>query len=264
MDAFFRRYMDVGGQRYRASWNASQTLGWRGEAGGVGVILDELHLRSGESWAIAGADLPAGCSAARQFLANVAVAAKNCFVVTSTTPSDAQVRARYARFTPSELKLLVDAFVRGRAAALATKFALAFNVSSNAKARAGLAAWRSAVQQFNRQVSKAADEIAAPMRRVAVDVVSLSNGTNCRALFGALRRCSAALGHDLVAKHVVLWACSTLLMVFCCGLMALYCLLWTVQHPGANGAGCCGQGSRKHYVNHLDISSHEDEDDLFE
>merc|ERR1712060_940715 len=67
MDSFFARYANVGGDMYHASWNDSQTLGWQGEANGLGVILSDLKRLCGECWAYSGAKGLPGCSAAVPF-----------------------------------------------------------------------------------------------------------------------------------------------------------------------------------------------------
>eukprot|EP00928_Gymnodinium_smaydae_P019024 TRINITY_DN17260_c1_g2_i1.p1 TRINITY_DN17260_c1_g2~~TRINITY_DN17260_c1_g2_i1.p1 ORF type:complete len:848 (-),score=127.81 TRINITY_DN17260_c1_g2_i1:37-2580(-) len=261
MDDFFSRYASVGGERYHAEWNRSQTLGWQGESDGLGTLLTPLHVQSAECWAFHGAPGPQGCPGRPQgFDPTMSVDPNNYFYVTEAQPLDVDLQARYVTLDPQEIRELVGEFRYARAAAKSLGLAQGFNSTGCPKALAGVAAWRSQAKQLNDAARRAHKEVVAPMQRVVKEIVGLTKAAHCHAAFEALSWGSAALGRDLVAKNIALWACSALLVCCCAGMSLLFCLLWAVLDPGRRGT-CCDRHRIAAYVGDPSKGNESSEDD---
>lgn len=232
LDAATLTYEHSGGDLYFASWNASQTLGWQGEAHGLGVISQALRRLSLESWAFQGAPTPDECALAREFNATTDVLSTNCFYATEAHPSKEEATKRYDMLTSTQLKRLVDEFGKARAAALALRNALAF-VPIGPRAAPDLRnAWQKVSRDVNAAVGLARTAVGLPMERVSGHIQKLSLGANCRAAFHVFAQGSYAVGHDYVKAQVLLSVCVSILAACSSALAALYCLLWTLRHHG--------------------------------
>lgn len=231
LQEFFATYAHFNGSWFRAAWNASQTLSWHREPGGVRDLGNVLQSLSSEVWTFPGADAPFDCPLASDFNPKLAVSTTNCFYATSTLPSDAEVKSRYAlSLSADKLANLTEEFRKARAAALALGIVSA--ASTGNVADEVQVAWTKSQQQLGTAFGIANRDVVTPLLRASADIEAVAESINCTAAYHSLVRASNSFGVELVdellALHAVFWtlACSSL------GFAVLFCLLWAMRQPG--------------------------------
>jgi len=234
LDEFFELYSHFNGSHYAAAWNKTQTLGWLGEAGGLGEIAAALEHLSSEVWAFPQGSASAHCPLAVDFSPNVAVSPTNCFFLSSLEPTDTQVSQRYSLLlTPAQLSNLTEEFQKGRAASLALGYASA--MSTGNVAPQVQAAWNDSKDKLNAAYRVMVDEVASPMDAVSGNIEAMASSSECHPAYEVFVFGSKALGGDFVSELVALSSCYWVLSCSTLGLTVLYCHLWQLREPGAKG-----------------------------
>jgi len=230
MAPFFTRYEYMAGGDYTARWNAKQTLGWRGEPGGVDTISEALHLLSHERWAFRLCTLPKGCLAPTDFDPGAAVLHTNCFFVTRDRPSDDEVRRRYGpwfggELVPEQLDRLIADFGRARNASVALQHAVHMYGGNPAITIHGL--WNRTVRGFDEALTMAHGSVVVPLVEPLAEIRDLAMDLNCGHPQESLATAAEALGKNFGGACLSLWACILALALVCAAVTALHCLLWS-------------------------------------